>query len=131
MNARPLLRITLILVLFVITNSLRAQNFGDLDTWSVEEFAQKLTDQMTPRVPLDSAQVIMVHRINQKFAEQTLPVVKGTETTNRKVEIVRGFDDERRDELKVFLGAEQMRQVKQIQSENRRKLKQEFYEKNL
>ena len=124
-------RISLTLVLSVITGSIHAQNIEEIKTWSVEEFAQKMTDQMTLRVPLDSAQVSMVHRINQKFAEQSMPILKGTDDPKKKVAVIKEFDKQRSGELEVFLGAEQMRQVRQIQAENRRKMKQRYYEKNL
>ncbi len=86
---------------------------------------------MTPRAPLSQEQVGMVHKINLKFAEQAMPVVKGTESTKSKVSEVKGFDKQRTEELKVFLSPEQMRQVRQVQAENRKMMKQEDYEKNL
>ncbi len=110
---------------------LRAQSIDTLKTWSVEEFARKMTDQMTTRVPLAADQIDMVHRINEKFAGQVLPVVKGPGDQNSMLAQVKRFDQERGEALELFLSAEQMRQVRTIQGENRKKLKQRYYEKNL
>lgn len=124
-------RIALILVLSVISVTLRAQDLEQIKTWSAEEFAQKLTDEMTTRAPLTQEQVEPVNKINLKFAEQVLPVVNGSDDPNAKLATVKRLDRERSVELKVFLTPEQMRQVKQVQTENRKKLKQSYYQKNL
>ncbi len=110
---------------------LHAQSIDTLKTWSIEEFAQKMTDQMKTKVPLAVDQIDMVHRINLKFAGQVMPVINGTGDQKSKLARVKEFDQQRSGELEVFLNAEQMRQVRNIQTANRKKMKQRYYEKNL
>lgn len=131
MNTTLPLRTVLTLIFIAAVSVVRAQSIDTLKTWSVEEFAQKMTDQMTTRVPLAADQIDMVHRINLKFAGQVMPVVKGSGDQQSKLSQVKAFDRQRSDELEIFLNAEQMRQVRQIQYENRKKMKQRYYEKNL
>lgn len=131
MRAFAPFRIALILVLSVIAGSLRAQDLDEIKTWSAAEFAQKMTDEMTTRAPLTPEQIDPVNGINLKFAEQVLPMVNGTDDQDKKVEAVKRFDRERTELLKVFLSPEQMRQVKQVQTELRKKLKQTYYDKKL
>lgn len=120
-------RIASILAFSVIAGALHAQDLDTLKTWSVEEFAQKMTDQMNTRVPLLPEQVEQVHKINLKFAGQVMPVVKGDGNQSSKLEAVKEFDRDRSAELEIFLSPEQMRQVRQIQQENRRKMKQRYH----
>ena len=131
MNALFPFRIAVILAFSTIVGWSHAQSIDTLKTWSVEEFAQKMTDQMTTRVPLAADQIDMVHRINLKFAGQVMPVVNGTGDQKTKLAQVKEFDRQRSDELEVFLSPEQMRQVRNIQGENRKRMKQRYYEKNL
>ena len=131
MRVLLIFRIALILVLSVTSVSLRAQDLEEIKKWSATEFAQKMTDEMTTRAPLTEEQIDPVNRINLKFAEQVLPVVNGADEPDKKLAVVKRLDKERSEELKVFLSAEQMRQVKQVQTENRKKLKQSYYQKNL
>ncbi|HMC97444.1 MAG TPA: hypothetical protein VKG92_07325, partial [Flavobacteriales bacterium] len=63
-------RIVSILAFSAIVGALHAQDIDTLKTWSVEEFAQKMTDQMTTRVPLRPEQIPQVQKINLKFAGQ-------------------------------------------------------------
>ena len=130
MRALVPIRIVSILAFSVMAGALGAQDIDTIKTWSVEEFAQKLTDQMAPRVPLTPEQIPQVHKVNLKFAEQSMPVVKGTDDQKRKLDAVRRFDRQRSQELELFLSPEQMRQVRQIQSENRKKMKQRHYERH-
>jgi hypothetical protein len=130
MNTTFLQRTVLALSFVAIVGSLPAQDIDTLKTWSVEEFGQKLTDQMIPRVPLNPDQIDQVHKINLKFAGQVIPVVNGAEELKSQLDVIRGFDRQRTNELEIFLGAEQMRQVRQIQTENRKKMKQHYYERH-
>jgi hypothetical protein len=131
MRIPTFLRSLLVLSFFITVGSLAAQDMEEIKTWSVEEFARKMTDQMTTRVPLAADQIDMVHRINQKFAGEVMPVVNGTGDPNSKLAQIKQFDRERGQALELFLSPEQMRQVRTIQGENRKKMKQRYYEKNL
>lgn len=124
-------RIALIIALFATAGSACAQSIEELKTLNVPDFAQRLTDQMTPRIPLSEEQIGPVHKINLNFAEQVLPVVNGPGDLNSMVTAIREFDDKRSNDLKVFLSAEQMRQVRQLLMENRKQLKQRYTEKHL
>ena len=131
MRALSLYRIVMILTFSTTVGLVHGQDLDTLKTWSEEEFAQKMTDQMTQRVPLRPDQIDMVHRINLKFAGQAMPVVKGTGDDKSKVSTVKKFDKQRSDELEIYLNPDQMRQVRLIQQENRKKMKQRYYEKHL
>ncbi|MEO8588029.1 MAG: hypothetical protein ABI432_01570 [Flavobacteriales bacterium] len=125
------LRTTLLVLLFsAIAGALHAQDLDTVKTWSAEEFAQKMTDQMTTRVPLRPDQIEPVSRINLKFAERAMPVVKGAGDQKSKIAAVKKFDHERNEELELFLDSEQLRQVKQLQYENRKKMKQRYHERH-
>lgn len=124
-------RAALIIILAIAMRGAQAQDLDSVKTWSVEEFAQRLTDQMIPRVPLSPEQVDPVHKINLKFAGQVMPVIKGEGDQKSKLYKVKDMDRQRTGELEIFLNTEQMRQVRQIQAENRRKMKQRYTEKHL
>ena len=123
-------RIVSILAFSAIVGALHAQDIDTLKTWSVEEFAQKMTDQMTTRVPLRPEQIPQVQKINLKFAGQVMPVLQGTGDQKSKVNRVKEFDRQRNNELAIFLDSEQLRQVRQIQYENRRKMQQRYHERH-
>ena len=131
MRTPLLIRTALILVLSIVGSALSAQDIDEIKTWSVEEFARRMTDQMTPRVPLDSGQVEVVHKINLKFAGQVKAVAEGAWDQKSKLSAVKRLDRQRSTELEVFLNPEQMRQVRQIQGENRQKMKENYHKKHL
>ncbi len=130
MNTIFLKRAFVGLSFFVSIGMLHAQTMEEMKAWSVDEFARKMTDQMSTRASLSPGQVDQVHAVNLKFAGLVMPVVKGDGDHRSKLSAIKGFDNQRSEELEIFLGAEQMRQVRQVQNENRRKMKQRYYERH-
>lgn len=116
----------LFLILASTTTLLRAQDPEELKTERIEAVAQKMTDQMATRLDLTPGQVTQVHGINLTFAQKAAPIVKGSGSKRSKLQALKPLGADRDSALQQVLSADQMTAFRNLQQENRKRMKQRY-----
>ena len=110
-----------VLVLLLATR-VGAEGLDDLKDTTPAERAAAQTTMMKEKLSLTDEQLPKVKAINEKYAEQMDPIIKGSGGMLMKMGPMRAVEDKKEAELKGVLSDDQFQQFQAMKSELRDKL---------
>jgi len=110
-----------VLVLLLATR-VGAEGLDDLKDTTPAERAAAQTTMMKEKLSLTDEQLPKVKAINEKYAEEMDPIIKGSGGMLMKMGSMRAVEDKKEAELKGVLSSDQFAQFQAMKSEMRDKL---------
>jgi hypothetical protein len=101
-----------------------AEGLDDLKTTTPSERAAAQTAMMKEKLGLTEAQAPKIAAINEKYAEQMDPIIKGSDGMFMKMRAVKEVEDRKETELKGVLSDDQFQQFQAMKSEMKDNLMQ-------
>lgn len=92
--------------------------------------AKAVTAQMKEQLKLNDGQYSRVHAVNLDYLQKALDNKKSDKTSVEKAKRLKALDDERDAKLKSVLSADQYKIYTANKIENRKKLRQQFMDKD-
>lgn len=110
------------LAVLTIATSVGAEGLDDLKDTTPAERAAAQTFMMKEKLGLTADQTPKVKAINEKYAQQMDPIIKGSDGPLLKMRAVKQVEDQKEAELKGVLSSDQFVQFQAMKSEMRDKL---------
>lgn len=95
-------------------------------TMSSDERATKMTDWMKTNLNLTDDQVSKVSAINMKYAKQNQQIYNGTNSKEKKMEMMKTNEAAKEKEIKSVLNDEQFKTYKQKRNEMHKQFKEDW-----
>ena len=106
----------------VMAASVAAEGLDDLKATTPAERAAAQTAMMKAKLGLTDDQLPKIEALNEKYAEQMDPIIKGSDGPLLKMHAVKGVEDQKETELKGILSSDQFQQFQAMKSEMRDKI---------
>jgi hypothetical protein len=112
------------LVFMLVAQLATAQDVSAIQHKTPEERAQMQTKIMKSKLSLDSLQATKVQAINLKYALKTDPILKSDAGKFKKLKKIKALQEEKDDELKQVLTADQFKQYQALKERLKEKIKE-------
>ena len=111
-------------VVLLLATRVGAEGLDDLKNTTPAERAAAQTAMMKEKLGLSDEQAPKIKAINEKYAEQMDPILKGSDGMFSKMRAMREVEGQKETELKGVLSDDQFQQFQAMKSEMKEKLMQ-------